>query len=401
MASYLKDTLKKNALLVILLVTMLIFEVLLNVEGRTSLFSAANLSNLIVQNGFIVILAIGMLMCIISGGNIDLSVGAIVILVGAVAGMLMVQQGLNPYLTILLCMIVGMLLGAWQGFWIAYVGVPAFIVTLAGMLSFRGLALIFLGGRSIGPFPAEYLNLFNSFLPTRWLGDPTASQILLTTLAVGIALCVVILVVKTLSYIRKKRKGYAVSLASFVAPILTCGAIIFLFYRLGENRGIPAVLVIIGVIALIYNYFTQNTVWGRHLFAMGGNTKAARFSGINTKRLLFFAYVNNGLLASVAALVVVARFNQASTQAGLGFELQAIAACFIGGASAYGGVGKVSGAVIGALFMGILNMGMSLLGWDINLQNVISGLVLLAAVVFAVVSQKGGLKVMLKELFVS
>ncbi|MCL2827235.1 MAG: sugar ABC transporter permease [Oscillospiraceae bacterium] len=387
MVNYAKDALKKHALLVVLLITMLVFEVLLVQAGRGSLFSAQNLTNLIGQNGYVVILAIGMLLCIISGGNIDLAVGGIVILVGAIAGTLIVEWGLNPFVSILLCLLIGILIGAWQGFWIAYVRIPAFIVTLSGMLTFRGLALILMNSQNIGPFPVEYRNLFNSFLPAHWLPEVTSELVFISTLVVGIVLSLVILCVKFFSYLQRKRKGYTVRATELISPVLLCAGILFLFYRLGQHNGIPAVLILLGLLFLVYNYFTQNTVWGRHLYAMGGNAKAARFSGINTKRILFFAYANNGFLASIAALVVVARFNQASTQAGMGFELDAIAACFIGGAAAYGGVGKISGAVIGAIFMGVLNMGMSLLGADQNLQRVINGLVLLAAVAFDVISK--------------
>jgi len=382
-----KNILGKYALLIVLLLTMLVFEILL--PSGVSLFSPHNLNNLIVQNSYVVILAIGMLLCIISGGNIDLAVGSIVILVGAFAGIFIVEMGINPYLAILMCMGIGILLGAWQAFWISYVGIPAFIVTLAGMLTFRGVALILMGARNIGPFPVEYRNLFNSFLPAHWLTEPTRELIFSSTLAIGIVVSVLILAAKLFSYIQRKRKGYAVGGAAseMLYPAIICAAILFLFHQLGQHSGMPAVLVLLGLIFLIYSYFTQNTIWGRHLYAMGGNAKAARLSGINTRRILFFAYTNNGFLAAIAALVVVARFNQASTQAGMGFELDAIAACFIGGASAYGGIGKVGGVVIGAIFMGVLNMGMSLLGADINLQRVINGLVLLAAVTFDVVSK--------------
>jgi len=383
-----KNMLGKYALLLVLLFTMFVFEFLL--PSGVSLFSPHNLNNLIVQNSYVVILAIGMLLCIISGGNIDLAVGSIVILVGAIIGTFIIEWGMNPYLAIILSMGIGFLIGAWQAFWIAYVGIPPFIVTLAGMLTFRGLALIMMGGRNIGPFPVEYRNLFNSFLPAHWMTEPTSESVFISTLVIGIIVATLVLATKMLSYTQRKRKGYDVgNIAQEMGyPIVISGAIIFLFHQLGNHNGMPAVLLIIGVIFIIYSYFTQNTVWGRHLYAMGGNAKAARLSGINTKRILFFAYANNGFLASIAALVVVARFNQASTQAGMGFELDAIAACFIGGASAYGGTGKVGGVVIGAIFMGVLNMGMSLLGADINLQRVINGLVLLAAVTFDVISKK-------------
>jgi len=388
MTKSLKNILGKYALLMVLLATMLIFEQLL--PDNTSLFSPHNLNNIIVQNSYVVILAIGMLLCIISGGNIDLSVGSIVILVGAFAGLLIVEWGVNVYLAIAICLFIGILLGSWQAFWISIVGIPAFIVTLAGMLTFRGVALILMGGRNIGPFPAEYTSIFNSFLPVHWFNEPTEELRFMSTLIIGIAISVIILAQKLFSYFQRKRKGYAVGniIVEMLYTLIICAAIVFVFHQLGRHNGMPAVLAIIGLIFIVYNYFTQNTIWGRHLYAMGGNAKAARLSGINTKKILFFAYANNGFLASVAALVVVARFNQAGTQAGMGFELDAIAACFIGGASASGGVGRVGGVVIGAIFMGVLQMGMSLLGADINLQRVINGLVLLAAVTFDVVSKQ-------------
>lgn len=383
-----KNILSKYALLLVLLFTMLVFQILL--PDGVSLFSPHNLNNLIVQNSYVVILAIGVMMCIVSGGHIDLAMGSIVILVGAFAGIFIVQWGINPYLAIVMCLGIGLLIGSWQAFWIAYVGIPSFIVTLAGMLTFRGIALILMGARNIGPFPVEYRNLFNSFLPAHWFYSPDSNLVFISTLAIGIILSVIIMAVKLSSYLQRKKKGYEVGgiVSEMMYPTIICAAIIFLFHQLGRHNGMPAVLLLIGIIFVVYSYFTQNTIWGRHLYAMGGNEKAARLSGINTKRTLFFAYANNGFLASIAALVVVARFNQASTQAGMGFELDAIAACFIGGASAYGGTGKVSGVVIGAIFMGVLSMGMSLLGADMNLQRVINGLVLLAAVTFDIISKK-------------
>ena len=388
MVKFAKNMLGKYALLLVLLFMMLVFEILL--PSGVSLFSPHNLNNLIVQNSYVVILAIGMMLCIVAGGHIDLAVGSIVVLVGAFAGIFIVEWGISPYLAILMCLGIGILIGSWQAFWIAFVGIPSFIVTLAGMLTFRGIALILMGARNIGPFPVEYRNIFNSFLPAHWLSDPTSDTVFLSTLAIGVIISILIMVVKVISYLNRKRKGYDVEnlVTEMLYPAIICAAIIFLFHQLGQHNGMPAVLLLIGIIFMVYSYFTQNTIWGRYLYAMGGNAKAARLSGINTKRTLFLAYANNGFLASVAALVVVARFNQASTQAGMGFELDAIAACFIGGASAYGGTGKVSGVVIGAVFMGVLNMGMSLLGADMNLQRVINGLVLLAAVTFDIVSKK-------------
>jgi putative multiple sugar transport system permease protein len=254
------------------------------------------------------------------------------------------------------------------------------------MLMFRGLALVLMGSQNIGPFPDSYKLLFNSFLP----GSGVARE-LTKTVSVTIAgvICAVLTGVTVVSRTQKKRKGYEVDnlIWTLMRLIIICGVILFVFSRFGQHKGMPVSLILLGVIVLVYSYFTQNTIPGRYLYAMGGNAKAARLSGVNTKNMMFFAYTNMGFLSAIAALVCVARFNQAGTQAGTGFELDAIGACFIGGASAYGGVGTVSGAVIGAIFMGVLNMGMSILGADQNLQRVIKGLVLLAAVIFDVLSK--------------
>ncbi|MCL2035201.1 MAG: sugar ABC transporter permease [Oscillospiraceae bacterium] len=378
-----KDFLSKNAMLVILVLVMLLFEALISTSGRGSLFSPENLTNLISQNGYVIILATGMLLCILTGGNIDLSVGSVVILVGAISGIFMVDMKMSPYLSIFLCLVIATLIGAWQAFWIAYVRIPPFVTTLAGMLVFRGLALVIMGSQGIGPFPDSYKALFNSFIPNG--GEMIAS----VSIIIAVVICAVLITIQIVSRMQKMKKGYAVE--SFVSMVIklvaVSGIILFVFSRFGQHRGIPVLLVLLGAIVLIYSYYTKNTVPGRYLYAMGGNEKAARLSGVNTKKMMFFAYTNMGFLAGVAALVGVARFNQASTTAGTGFELDAIGSCFIGGASAYGGVGTVGGAVIGAIFMGVLNMGMSILGADQNLQRVIKGLVLLAAVIFDVLSK--------------
>lgn len=383
--SKVKNFLSKNAMLVILLLVMLFFEVMISSNHKGSLFSSENLTNLIGQTGYVVILATGMLLCILTGGNIDLSVGSIVVLVGAISGLLIVDAKLDPYLSIVLCLIIAALIGAWQAFWIAYVRIPPFITTLSGMLTFRGLALVLMGSKNIGPFPDSFKALFNSFIP----GSQDPGAILTASLIIAVAICGVMITQQIVSRIQKQRKGYTVENLAWmlVRLVVVSVVILFVFWRFGQHKGIPVALVLLGVIVFIYTYYTQNTVPGRYLYAMGGNEKAARLSGINTKRVMFFAYTNMGFLAGIAALVCVARFNQAGTQAGQGFELDAIGSCFIGGASAYGGIGTVGGAVIGAIFMGVLNMGMSILGADQNLQRVIKGLVLLAAVIFDVLSK--------------
>jgi len=388
----LKNFLSKNAMLVVLLLVMLFFEVILSANNKGSLFSPENLTNLIGQNGYVVILAVGMLLCILTGGNIDLSVGSTIILVGGICGIFMVDLNLDPYLVILIGLLMGALLGAWQAFWIAYIRIPPFITTLSGMLAFRGLALFLMNSQNKGPLPDSFKALFNNFIPFSLLapGSPNFDQIVSTvTMIAAVVICAVLIVIQIVSRVQKQRKGYEVEnvFAMLVRTGIISAVILFAFWQLGKHKGIPVVLIWLGVIVLFYTYFTQNTVPGRYLYAMGGNEKATQLSGVDTKKMMFFAYTNMGALAGVASLVCIARYNQAGTTLGTGFELDAIGACFIGGASAYGGVGTIRGAVIGAIFMGVLNMGMSIMGADPNLQRLIKGMVLLAAVIFDVLSK--------------
>ena len=386
-----KEILKKNTMVIALVVVMVLFQVLISAAGKGSLFAPANITNLILQNSYVVILAVGMLLCILTGGNIDLSFGSVVALVGAIAGVMIVNNKMNVYLTIAVCLIMGILIGAWQGFWIAYVRIPAFIVTLAGMMLWRGLALIVLDGLTISPFPEDYLKYFSSFLPNT---ADNKGLVFGVTIAVGAILCAVYVVSQLIERGKKVRKNYELEPAGMLWGRLAviCVAAMALSFLLGKNKGIPVVLILLGVIVLVYSYYTQNTVPGRYLYAMGGNEKAAKLSGINTNRTLFFAYTNMGFLSAVAALVCIARFNSAAPSAGTNYELDAIGACYIGGASAYGGTGTIGGAVIGAIFMGVLNNGMSILGIDSNWQRAVKGLVLLAAVVFDVLSKKRSAK---------
>lgn len=381
-----KETVKKNTMLIALAVVMLLFQVLIRLSGRGSLFAPSNISNLINQNSYVVILATGMLLCILTGGNIDLSVGSIVAMIGALAGTLIVNMKLNIYLSILICLIAGALIGMWQGFWIAYVRIPAFIVTLAGMLLWRGLALIILNGLTISPFPESYLVYFTSFLPN----TDSDRVVMATTLIVAAIVCAVFVITQIFERRRKIRKQYEIEHNGmfFGKLILICAIVMASAYLLGQHKGIPVVLILLAVIVLVYGYFTSKTVPGRYFYAMGGNEKAAKLSGIDTNRVLFFAYTNMAFLSAIAALTCIARFNSAAPTAGTNYEMDAIGACFIGGASAYGGTGTVSGAVIGAIFMGVLNNGMSILGIDANWQKAVKGLVLLVAVIFDVVSKK-------------
>ena len=377
-----KEVLKKNTMLLALIFIMVLFQVLITNQNKGSLFAPTNITNLISQNSYVVILATGMLLCILSGGNIDLSVGSIVALVGAIAGTLIVNMKMNVYLAMAICLVAGTLIGAWQAFWIAYRRIPPFIVTLAGMLVFRGLALILLNGLTISPFPEQYTRYFNSYI-----GGESA---LTLCLVVGAVISAVFIASQVVSRINRSKKGYSVEALPFMLLKIVCisSVVMGAFWLLGNDKGIPAVLILLGVVVLVYHYYTSSTVPGRHLYAMGGNEKAARLSGVNTDRTLFFAYTNMGFLAAVAALVCVARFNSAAPSAGTNYEMDAIASCYIGGASAFGGVGTVGGSVIGAVFMGVLNNGMSIMGIDANWQRTVKGLVLLAAVIFDVTSKK-------------
>lgn len=403
---YILNMLKRNTLLIALILVMILFEIAIQSTGHGSLFSPSNFTNIIYQNSYVIILAVGMLFLIIGCGNIDLSVGSIVALVGAVAGVLMVNNEYNIYMSMALCLLLGIVIGAWHGFWIAYIRIPSFIVTLAGMLLFRGLALIVLDGITINPFPADYLTMFTSYFPSFGSGyfqEQLASGlsraevragmsaiVFSKTMTVTAVIVIAYLVGIIYSRVSKIKKGYeVVPLYAFLFQhVLALSAIIASCVLLGENKGIPVILILIAVVVIVYAFIANKTVVGRRIYALGGNEKAAKLSGVNTSRLLFLSYVNMGLLAAVAALVCVARFNSASPMAGTGYELDAIGACFIGGASAYGGVGTVGGAVIGAIFMGVLNNGMSILGIDANWQKAVKGLVLLAAVVTDVMSKK-------------
>ncbi len=380
-----KKVLKNNTMVFALIGIMVLFQILIVATGHGSLFVPANITNLINQNAWVVILATGMLLCILTGGNVDLSVGSTLCFVGAVGGTLMVNLHWNVWLVILICIITGTLIGALQGSIIAYLHVPPFITTLAGMLMWRGLANVILQGMTVSPMPESFMNLFASYLFA-----PPEDSISVGTLIVA-AICVLVLVIfSSISRGNRRRKGYDVpALSGFIAKlVILSGVIIAIAIFLALDKGLPVVLILLAIIVGVYSYYTQNTVPGRYLYAIGGNAKAAKLSGVNTDNVMMFAYTNNGFIAAIAALVIIARFNSASPTIGNSYEMDAIASCFIGGASAYGGTGKVSGAVIGAVFMGVLNNGMSILGVDSNWQKAVKGIVLLLAVIIDVVSKK-------------
>ena len=395
-----KAVLKSNTMLFVLVGVMVLFEIMIGAKTgwNAHLFSPANITNIIRQNAYVAILATGMLLCILTGGNIDLSVGSVVALIGALAGVFIVNWGWPIWLAVLACLILGTAIGAFHGFFIAYIHIPPFITTLAGMLLWRGVATIVLDGRPIAPFPDKYLKLFESYLPTtsdkmgefELFGSWVDKYTLIVTLIVTAIAILAYIALEIISRRNKIRKNYTVqSTGSFIAKLVVLSIVIVIIGQfLARDRGLPVVLILLGVIIAAYSYFTQNTVPGRYLYAIGGNEKAARLSGVNTNNVMFFAYTNMGFIAAVAALVTIARMNSAQPTAGQNYEMDAIASCFIGGASAYGGTGTVGGAVVGAIFMGVLNNGMSILGVDMNWQRAVKGMVLLAAVIFDVMSKR-------------
>ena len=376
------EVLKKYTMVIVLVAVVVLFAV--NTGGKMLL--PQNVNNLIAQNAYVFVLATGMLFFILTGGNIDLSVGSVVCFIGAVGGKMMVTNGMNSYLSMLVMVLVGILIGAWQGFWIAYVRIPPFIVTLAGMLVFRGLSNVVLDGMTLAPMPDDFLGLFNNYVPD-FFGMEGFNM---TCFLVGVIVCVLYVLMVFKGRITRAKKGYRVEPLSgtLIKMVLICAAVLAFMFRLAQYKGIPNSLVWIAVVIAIYTYISSKTTVGRYFYAVGGNEKATKLSGINTNRVYFLAYLNMGFLAAIAGMVTTARLNSSNPTAGTNFEMDAIGACFIGGASAYGGTGTVPGVIIGALLMGVLNLGMSIMGVDQNMQKVVKGLVLLAAVIFDVVSKR-------------
>ncbi|MDD7929416.1 multiple monosaccharide ABC transporter permease [Microbacterium thalli] len=379
--SHILADLGKNGIFIALIAVVALFAILTN----GILLRPQNLSNLVVQNGYILVLAIGMVMIIIAG-HIDLSVGSVAAFIGAISGVFAVKMGMPWWLAIVLSLLIGALVGAWQGFWVAFVGIPAFIVTLAGMLIFRGLALVVLGNANIGSFPTEYRALGNGFLG----GLFGESETDLFTLLIG-AVGIVALVVqqwRTRSG-RQKYDQQVEPLVWFVAKLVLISIVIGWFaWALASYKGIPVTLIVLAVLVLVYGIVMNRTVFGRHIYAIGGNRHAAELSGIKTRRVDFWLFVNMGVLAALAGLIFTARLNLAGPKAGDGFELEAISAAFIGGAAVQGGVGTIGGAIIGGLIIGVLNNGMSIMGIGIEWQQAVKGLVLLLAVAFDVYNKR-------------
>jgi len=397
---------RQSGMLVALLIAVVFFQL---TTGGVMLKSL-NVTNIFLQNGYILVMALGMLLIIVIG-NIDLSVGSVAGFLGAVAAILMVKVGLDPILAVLLTLVAGGVIGIWQGFWVAYLRVPSFIVTLAGMLLFRGATLWILGGQPVGPFAESFRAISSGFIPEviGTFGDPFGGAEIalltvgkwalviplgggplnLTTLLLGVVLSAVLVLLTWRARAEQVKYGFTVpSLRQFwLRNALVIVGIMFVAYRLAGYKGLPMVALIAFILIAFYMFLTTRTVLGRRIYAVGGNAKAAMLSGVNSKRMVFLTFVNMGVLAALGGLIISARLNSATPNSGYGFELDIIAATFVGGASAYGGVGTVAGTVIGALFFGVLNIGMGTMSIPIDYQFAIKALVLLVAVYFDVRSK--------------
>jgi putative multiple sugar transport system permease protein len=380
-----KNNVREYGMLIALIVVMVFFQF----QTSGILFKPVNITNLVLQNSYVITMALGMLLIIVSGW-IDLSVGSVVAVVGALAGVLIVRYKIDWVLTVGICLLVGAAIGAFQGYWVAYLKIPAFIVTLAGMLIFRGLTFILLQGESVGPFPRGFQNISSGFIPDIFNGSLSGKPFHITTILLGLLLSAILIFLDIRARQNQQKYGFEVTPFYFfiVKNVVITGAVMGFCYLMASYKGLPNVLILLFVLITGYAFITTQTTIGRRIFAMGGNEKAARLSGVNTSRLLFYTFVNMGVLAALAGLIVAARLNSATPNAGDGMELDVIAACFIGGASASGGIGTVIGAVVGAFMIGVLNNGMSIVGLGIDWQKVVKGLVLLAAVLFDVYNKK-------------
>lgn len=398
-----RSGLSQGGLFVALLIALVFFQI--TTDGV--MLRAQNVTNVFLQNGYILVMALGMLLVIVIG-HIDLSVGSVAGFLGAVAAVLMVQMGLDPVLAVAGTLVAGGLIGVWQGIWIAYLRVPSFIVTLGGMLLFRGATLFMLGGQPVGPFPDSFRAISSGFIPeligtipdpfgsTDWIVATIGTTDLvlpfggaplnLTTIVLGLLLSAVLVVLALRSRAQQVRYGFEVSspLQFWLRQSLVVFGVMFLAYRLAGYNGLPMVALIAFILIGLYMFLTLRTVVGRRIYAVGGNAKAAMLSGVNSKLMVFVTFINMGVLAALGGMIIAARFNSATPKAGYGFELDVIAATFVGGASAYGGVGTVAGTVIGALFFGLLNIGMGIMSIQIDYQFMIKALVLLVAVYFDV-----------------
>ena len=391
-AARIKEFATKNSMTIALVAVFGLFCFLTG--GR--LLYAQNMSNLLLQNGYVLVMACGMLLCILTGGNIDLSVGSVICLTGGLAAVLVNNLGWNSYIAIIVCLIIGLLVGVWQGYWIGYVRIPPFITTLAGMFIFRGIGRLILDSKTVPIKDKAFTNLFTSYINIPGLdvistrANPVENPHIWSPLVIGAIAVLIIFVMIARSRANKARNGYPQNsaLMDYGKAAIVSALIMWYCDKLSKYKGISVMLVWVLAVCLIYYFITSRTAFGRYFYAVGGNEKATRLSGINTNKVYFTAYANMGLLAGLCGLLCLARVGSVSGQTGSSFEMDAIASCFIGGASAYGGVGTIGGVVIGALLLGVLNMGMSIIGITDSWQYVVKGGVLLVAVIFDVVSSR-------------
>ena len=380
---------QKYTMVIALVVVVVFFAI---ATGGGSL-KPGSINNLISQNGYVFVLAAGMLCCILTGGNIDLSVGSVVCFTASI-GCVMMDRGANMWVAVLVMLAIGLAIGVFQGFWIAKIHVPAFIATLSGMYAFRGLSNVVLQGYRVDISNENFLFLFGGgrdcYIPDyirQWTG--TEGKPNLTCLAIGgIAILIYILMTLRKIHVQKKLNLHQSILGQVITMAAISAVVFFVTWQMASFRGLPTVLIWVALVLGIYQYITTKTAMGRHLYAVGGNEKATALSGVKTRNVYWFAYASIGLMAGLAGILTAARAKGIDPTYGEGYEMDAIASCFIGGASAYGGTGKVSGMIIGAVLMGVINQGMNMVGVDSNLQRVVKGLVLLAAVIFDVMSKR-------------
>lgn len=377
--------LQKNTMILILVLVVLFF----TWQTGGKILLPQNITNLIAQNAYVFILATGMLLCILTGGNIDLSVGSVVCFTGAVGALLM-ATGMNMWLAVVIMLAIGLVIGGLQAFCIAYVHVPPFITTLAGQLIFRGLSNVILNGRTQTVSVQAFKDIFGGGA-TCYVPDLLGGNgINLLCVVVGVLACVAYLLVTFRNRMNRAKKGYSLEpiVPVVVRSLIIVAVVMFVMVKMAQYKGIPSALIWVVLVVAVYAYITSKTKMGRYLYAVGGNEKATKLSGIDTRKVYFFAYTNMGFLAALAGILTIARMASAQPTYGDSYEMDAISSCFIGGASAYGGVGTVPGVIIGAVLMGVINLGMSVMGIDQNFQKVVKGAVLLAAVIFDVVSKQ-------------
>lgn len=372
---------KKYTMVIALVLVFILFAVL--TKGR--LLYPQNMSNLLLQNSYVLVLACGMLLCILTGGNVDLSVGSTVCLVGAIAAQLLDKTSVPAIATIIICLVVGAAIGAWQGFWIGNIHIPPFICTLAGMFLFRGIGRVILDSKTVAIKNETFLNVFASYIQIPGLDDGSVKW---SALIVGILVAAALIIMFFRNRIVKAKKGYALETMApaLIKTVIIAVLVVIYSWKLANYKGIPIMLLWVLAVCFVYAFITSKTAFGRYFYAVGGNEKATKLSGIDTKKVYFMAYASMSFLAGLSGLLMAARIGSINGDTGTSFEMDAIGSCFIGGASAYGGSGTVAGICIGAIFLGVINQGMSIIGLDNNWQYIVKGTVLLVAVIFDVVS---------------